>query len=483
MMKRREFLATTAFAIAAGASAVSAPGMASAERTPEAAPLRSHRPPPSQRRFVSQAVEKTIRTVSAKIADPELAWIFQNCYPNPLDTTVDFTVANGRPDTFVITGDIPAMWLRDTMYQMWPYLPLARHDPHLRTMIQGVVHRMAHCVLIAPYAEAFLKTTRQKSIWQTDHTHMAPGVWEHKWEVDSLCAVIRLSFGYWQSTGDPSPFDADWLTAMDRIVETFHVQQRLTGPGPYRFQRAAWNSTDTLPRGGLGFPAKPNGLIYTMFRPSDDAVIYPLHIPDNLLAAASLEHLASLYTVLKVDDKKIAACRQFAATLRTAVATFGVHPHPAIGKVYAYEVDGFGNAVFMDDANWPGLLSLPYLGACGANDPIYQACRSLAWGSDNPYFFKGKFEGIGSIHTPSGNVWPLSLIMYGLTAASPKEVAWALRQLKLSSAGTGFMHESFNCDNPASFTRPWFAMANVMFGELILHAAQHHPDILRQARI
>ena len=471
-MQRREFLTSTAIAAAsiyAGSS------------TARSAPAyQSHRPPVSQRRFVSAAVERQIHDISAKIADPELAWMFQNCFPNPLDTTVEFSMASGKPDTFVITGDIPAMWLRDTMYQMWPYLPLARHDIHLRNMIQGVIHRMAHCVLISPYAEAFLKSVNDTSPWRSDHTHMAPGVWEHKWEIDSLCAVVHLSHGYWRSTGDTTPFDASWRKAMDRIVETFHAQQRIDGPGPYRFQRAAWNSTDTLPRGGVGFPAKPVGLICTMFRPSDDAVAYPLHIPDNLFAAVSLDQLATMYQSLGADAQQISACTQFARTLHKGVKDYGIKTHGEYGAIFAYEVDGFGNAAFMDDANWPSIISLPYLGLCAADDPVYLASRAFAWGPGNPYFYQGKFEGIGSIHTADGNVWPMSLIMYGLTATKPEEVAWALTQLKLSSAGTGFMHESFDKNDPNTFTRSWFAMANVMFGELIVQTARRFPQVLAQ---
>ncbi len=471
-MKRREFLTS---------AAVAATGLYAAASTVRSAPMRpSRRPPVGQRRFVSAAVEKQIHEISAQIADPEVAWMFQNCFPNPLDTTVEFSMAGGRPDTFVITGDIPAMWLRDTMYQMWPYLPLARHDAHLRSMIQGVIGRMARCVLISPYAEAFVKSVSDPSPWRSDHTHMAPGVWEHKWEIDSLCAVVHLSHGYWLATGDTTPFDASWRKAMDRIVETFHAQQRLDGPGPYSFQRAAWNSTDTLPRGGVGFPAKPVGLICTMFRPSDDAVAYPLHIPDNLFAAVSLQRMAAMYHALGVDDQRINACKQFAKTLHQGVADYGIKIHGDHGRIFAYEVDGFGNAAFMDDANWPSIISLPFLGLCAADDPVYTASRAFAWGPGNPYFYRGKFEGIGSIHTADGNVWPMSLIMFGLTANKPQEVAWAINQLKHSSAGTGFMHESFDKNNPEKFTRPWFAMANVMFGELIVQTAKRYPHVLAQ---
>ncbi len=508
-MKRRNFLISTAIAAVgthltiteSDAAAAPTPTLAKAaavvagyeQSSRDAAYIRaiakptttfvSRRPPKSERRFVSQSVDRTIHEISAKIADPELAWMFENCFPNPMDTTVDFSPAHkndGKPDTFVLTGDIPAMWPRDTMYQMSPYMSLAKHDPHLREMLHGVINRMVDCVLISPYANAYLKTIQEVSPWHVDHTHMAPGVWEHKWELDTPCATIRMSHAYWRATGDVTPFDARWRSAMERIVDTFHVQQRLISPGPYRFQRKTLVSTDTLPRDGLGFPAKPVGLIYTMFRPSDDAVTYPLNIPDNLLAATSLDELSELYGALGIDSAKNEDCKKFSATIRAAVRKFGIVEHGTFGKVYAFEVDGFGNALFMDDAGWPGVLALPYLGACPVNDPIYQASRKLVWGPANPYFYKGKFEGIGSIHTPSNNIWPLSLIMYGLTATTSQQVAWALRQLKISGAGTGFIHESYSANDPAQFTRPWFAWANAMFGELVLHAARHYPGILAE---
>ena len=469
MIRRREFLLGAAVSI--GVSAGQRQTIARSVRT-------SRRPPKSKRRFISKTVDTLVRDVARQIHDPELAWMFENCFPNPLDTTVDYTDHNGKPDTFVITGDIPAMWLRDTMHQMWPYLPLARKDRHLRLMLQGVIHRMARCILISPYAEAFLKSPDDKSIWDSDHTHMAPGVWEHKWEVDSICAVIRFSYGYWTATGDTTPFDTAWLEAMKRIVKTLQTQQRLDGPGPYRFQRDTFNSTDTLPRGGIGFPANPIGLVFTMFRPSDDAVIYPLHIPDNLMAAREMKHLARMLRAIHADAEQVRVCDAFSDQLDGVVRRHGIITPSSADSLYAYEIDGYGNAVLMDDANWPGVLSLPWFKACSPTDATYRASRKRVWSEQNPYFYSGKFEGIGSIHTPAGNIWPMSLIMYGLTAVDEREVAWALRALKNSSAGTGFIHESFDKNDPSKFTRSWFAMANAMFGELVVQTAHRFPSVL-----
>ena len=228
----------------------------------------SHRPPPDQRRFISRAVEETIGRVKAAIGDPELAWLFENCFPNTLDTTVDYSIANGVPDTFVITGDIEAMWLRDSTAQVWPYLPLADGDVHLQNLLAGVIRRQTKCILIDPYANAFNKGPGE-SPWKDDLTDMKPELHERKWEVDSLCYPIRLAHGYWKATGDTSPFDDDWRRAMHLVVRTFREQQRKEGRGPYRFQRVTGWQTDTVAGGGYGNPIRPVGLICSIFRPSD----------------------------------------------------------------------------------------------------------------------------------------------------------------------------------------------------------------------
>lgn len=490
-MERRDFLISTAMA----AIAMRVPPLGEiASAAPPGQPRRfnatdyiheiaqptasraSRRPPITERRFVSEAVEKRLRDIKAKIADPELAWMFENCYPNPLDTTVEFRMTNGRPDTFVLTGDIPAMWPRDTLFQMLPFLPLVPHDPHLRLMIQGVINRMVDCLLLSPYANAYCRNAQQPTPFAHDRTHMVPGVWEHKWELDTPCALIKMSYEYWKVTGDVSAFDARWRKAMEKIVSIFKEQQRLDGPGPYHFQMFTTRATDTLPRSGYGFPARPVGLIYTMFRASDDAVIYPLHIPDNMFAATVLRQLSEVYHAMDGESAQFLSTLKFSQMLANLARDLGTRRQ----NIFAYEIDGFGNAVFMDDAAWPGLLSLPYLGACDRNDPTYQATRKLIWSTENPYFVKGKFESIGSVHVSGDNVWPLSLIMYGLTATDAREVAWSLRSLKLGSAGTGFVHESFNKNDSTRFTRPWFAWANAMFGELIVQTAENYPHVLAE---
>jgi meiotically up-regulated gene 157 (Mug157) protein len=443
----------------------------------------SRRPPQSQRNFTSRAVEETIRTVKAKIADPELAWMFENCYPNTLDTTVRVGTADGSPVTFVITGDIDAMWLRDSSCQVWPYLELARSDADLRQLFRGLIARQVRCILLDPYANAFLqdpKSSKPLSWSVGDLTEMHPGVAERKWEIDSLCYCIRLANGYWRATDDTSSFSAAWGRAMRLAVATLREQQRKHGPGSYHFQRRTEIPTDTQALGGFGNPARPVGLIYSMFRPSDDACIYPLFVPGNLFAMVSLRQLADMASDILHDAEFATECRNFASEIDTALRQYARISDPEHGEIWAYEVDGFGNQLFMDDANTPGLLGLPYLGCCAVDDPTYRGTRARILSDANPYFFKGKAaEGVGGPHVGLDMIWPMSIIMRALTSTDDDEIRQCLKWIKATHAGTGFIHEAFHKDDPARFTRPWFAWANSLFGELIVKLSRECPWILK----
>jgi meiotically up-regulated gene 157 (Mug157) protein len=439
------------------------------------------RPALADRRFSSPAVEAAITRVGARIADPELRLMFGNCLPNTLDTTVFPGTFEGHPDTFVITGDIDAMWLRDSSAQVWPYLPFAREDKQLASLIEGVIRRQSRCILIDPYANAFLRSASDKPLsWSVhDETEMLPGVGERKWEVDSLCYTIRLAHGYWKATGSAAPFDQQWRASAHRIIQTFRQQQRKDGRGPYHFQRSSPVPTDTVPLSGYGNPARPVGLIYSMFRPSDDSCIYPLFIPANHFAVVSLRQLAeiadSVLHDLELANESIALAKE----VETALAQHG-HASNRNGDVlWAYEVDGYGNTLLMDDANAPGLLSLPYLGCCAVSDPVYQRTRAWVLSLDNPYFFRGKAgEGIGGPHQGLNYIWPMSILFRAFTSTDDQEIRTCLRTLRDTTAGTQFLHESFQKDNAADFTRAWFAWANTLFGEFILHLAETNPAIL-----
>lgn len=464
MTTRRSFLRNGTIAMAGMSLAGSANLMASVN----GAPYVSRRPEISKRNFTSAAVEKTIAATKPHLKDPKLAWMFENCFPNTLDTTVEFAMKNGKPDTFVITGDIHAMWLRDSTAQVWPYMPLVNEDATLKNLVAGLVNRQTWCVLLDPYANAFNKELVPGE-WMSDRTDMKPGLHERKWEIDSLCYTVRLAHQYWKITGDTSVFDTDWQKAAGLILETFLVQQRKNGLGPYKFERETPRQLDTLSNLGYGRPLKPVGLINSSFRPSDDASTYGFLIPSNLFAIVSLKQLAEISNTVTGDRAFAQKCIALANEVDAAVKKYAIVEHPRHGKVYAYEVDGFGNATFMDDANVPSLLALPYLGCVERNDEVYKNTRNLVWSEDNPYFFKGKAgEGIGGPHVGYDMVWPMSIIMRAMTSQDDNEIAWCIKTLRNTDADTGFMHETFHKDDPAIFSRSWFAWANTLFGELII---------------
>ena len=446
-----------------------------------AAERPTKRPPPAERRFISKAGEAKIEEVRHFLgSDSELAWVFANCFPNTLDTTVHVGTFEGKPDTFVITGDIPAMWLRDSTAQVWPYLPLVTKDAELQKLMVGVINRQTRCILIDPYANAF-NYDREGSEWEHDATAMKPELHERKWEIDSLCYPMRLAHGYWKATGDLSPFGERWRQAMRLVIRTFREQQRFDGQGPYKFQRNTDTPNDTLNLDGYGNPVKPCGLIASGFRPSDDACIFPFLIPSNLFAATELRNLAELAHALR-DAELAGQAKTLSDEVAAAVRKHGSVEHPKYGSIYAYEVDGFGNRLFMDDANVPSLLSLPYLGCVESSDAVYQNTRRFVLSGDNPYFFRGKVaEGIGGPHVGLDMIWPLAIIVRGLTSSDEKEIGDCLTSLLRSHAGTGFMHEAFHKDDPSKFTRPWFAWANTLFGEFVLKVVAEHPSVLKQA--
>ncbi len=430
---------------------------------------QSSRPPESERLFHSDAVERTISQVKVLLTDPKLAWMFENCFPNTIDTTVHFRIDDeGKPDTFVYTGDIHAMWLRDSGAQVWPYVAFANEDPALKSMLEGVIRRQLNSIILDPYANAF-NYGPTGGEWQTDITDMIPEVHERKWEIDSLCYPLRLAYEYWKVTGDTSIFDETWVLAVQKILDTFTEQQRYEGTGSYRFLRDTQRAFDTLSNNGFGTPVKPCGLIASSFRPSDDATTLQFLIPSNFFAVSVLKKAAEILEQVNGHGQMAARCRELAGEVENALKENAVYDHPHFGKIYAYEVDGFGNHLLMDDANAPSLLSLPYLTDMDVSDPVYQNTRRFVWSEYNPYFFSGKSgEGIGGPHVGYDMIWPMSIMMKAFTSTDDAEVAQCIAMLLDTDAGTGFIHESFHKDDATNFTRPWFAWQNTLFGELIL---------------
>ena len=440
----------------------------------------SKRPTVADRHFTSEVVEKLIEQIKQDITDPKLRWMFENCYPNTLDTTVKFQIKNGRPDTFVISGDIHAMWLRDSSAQLWPYLQLMKDDKQLQALIAGLINRQAECILLDPYANAF-NDGPIGSYWETDYTQpMKKELHERKWELDSLCYPIRIAYFYYLLTGDTSVFDSTWHNAMQLAVKTMKEQQRKNGNGPYSFARNCERPTDSQINGGFGAPIKPNGMIVSSFRPSDDATQYGFLVPSNMFAVVSLRQLAEIENKVYQHTEFAKECTDLSDEIDRAIQKYAIVNHPVCGKIYAFEVDGFGNSLCMDDANVPSLLAAPYLGYCSQDDPLYQNTRKFIWSDNNPYFFSGKSgEGVGGPHVGLNYAWPMSIIIKGLTTDDTNELKDCLTLLRNTDGNTGFMHESFNVNDDNDFTRSWFAWTNTLFGELIVKIHNNHPELLK----
>lgn len=433
--------------------------------------------PVNPEKFVSPAVDETVRAVSERIADPRLRDLFGRCLTNTLDTTVVFRDHPSEPDTFVITGDIPAMWLRDSAAQVWPYLRFVRDDARLARLVRGVVARHARMVLLDPYANAFTFDETGTTEHAGDLTEMRPGVFERKFEVDSLAYVIRLAAGYHAATHDRTIFTPDWLMAMHTIVDTLTVEQDHPSRSSYCFERPNAPEISTLEY-GVGTPVARTGMPWSGFRPSDDRCEFHFLVPSAAFTVVMLQKLAHL--VVQAGDTDLAhRAAHLAAQIQGGIHAHARVTHPVHGEILAYEVDGLGNAVLMDDANVPSLLSLPYLGWCEADNPLYVSTRRFVLGRANPHFAVGSLgEGVGSPHTPDGRVWPLSVIMRVLTSRDEREMVACLRMLRDLAGPEGLMHESVNPDDPAEFSRAWFAWANTLFGEMILHLAEAHPAVL-----
>lgn len=476
-LTRRNFVQAGTIAVAGTMAAGSGIAAVNAGQT-----YTSLRPPVDKRKFTSEAVEKMIREVKVKIKNPKLAWIFENCYPNTLDTTVTHREKDGKPDTFVITGDIHAMWLRDSSAQVWPYLPLVKEDAKLKRMISGLIRRQTDCILIDPYANAF-NDGPGKSEWLTDLTDMKPELHERKWEIDSLCFPVRLAYHYWKISGDSAIFTDKWQKAAHSIITTFKDQQKKSGKGSYSFMRKTEKASDTQFGNGYGLPVRPVGLICSAFRPSDDATFFQFLVPSNYFAVVSLRQIAEIATKVLKDEALAREAVALALEVETALGKYAVATHTTAGKIIAYEVDGYGNHLFMDDTNMPSLLTLPYMDAIPSNDPLYLNTRKFVLSDANPWFFRGKnVEGIGGPHVNGGYdyIWPMSIIFRAMTSRDTNEIRQCLKWLIETDANTGFMHEAFLKDDPETYSRSWFAWANTLFGELVIKIYHEYPSLLAE---
>lgn len=408
-------------------------------------------------------IKDTAKKISNSISNNKLKNLFYNCFINTIDTTV----ICGDDDVFVITGDIPAMWLRDSTSQIEHYINFVNEYPELKKLFVGLIKRQIKCILIDPYANAFnIEPNGQK--WDNDITDDNPWVWERKYEIDSLCFPVRLIYKFWKESGDKSFFDDEIKKALIKILEVWKIEQNHFENSKYSFQRLNCQPSDTLTNNGLGNPVKYTGMTWSGFRPSDDACTYGYLIPSNMFAVVVLSYMEEIFETIYNDLKLKELSSQLKFQIEEGINKFGIVEHEEFGKIYAYETDGFGNYNFMDDANVPSLLSIPYIGYKSSNDEIYQNTRKFILSKNNPYYYEGTFaSGIGSPHTPENYIWHIALSMNGLTTSNKDEIKNIAKTLINSDAETGFMHEGFHKDNPNKFTRDWFAWSNSLFADFI----------------
>lgn len=417
---------------------------------------------------VPSAVYDRINEYCEKLKDyPKLAQLYKNCYPNTLETTVK-EKENG--EIFVLTGDIPAMWLRDSTAQVSHYLPLAGKDEETRKIIKGVIKAQFSYILKDPYANAFNEEANSHG-HVNDIPKNNPWVWERKYEIDSLCYPVRLAYLYYKATGDSSVFDDTFEKAAEEIVSLWKREQRHFENSPYRFTRFGCPWSDTLHNDGMGMPVSYTGMTWSGFRPSDDACTFGYLVPSNMFAVVVLGYLIEIFEKFYNNEKLISDCKILVEDIQHGIENYAVYDHPKYGKIYACETDGMGNRKLFDDANVPSLLSIPYIGYADKNDEMYKRTRAFILSEDNPYYYKGKYgEGVGSPHTKAGFIWHIALSMQGLTSDDPEEIRKILDILANTDADTGYMHEGFNADDSTDFTREWFAWSNSIFAEFVEYA-------------
>lgn len=412
--------------------------------------------------------DKIYKEAELKLKDNQkLLTTFKNCFKSTIDTTTK-VLPNG--EAFVFTGDIPAMWLRDSSAQVVHYLPFVKEEKELEVVIEGLIKRQMRCILMDCYANAFNEEENNNRL-HYDKTLLDSFVWERKYEVDSLCYPIQLAFLYYKETGNKKIFDETFTKACHAIVDTFITEQHHEN-SPYNFERDIskheWRDTETLQNNGKGLPVNYTGMTWSGFRPSDDACTFGYLIPSNMFAVVILGYMEEIFTDVIKDEYLLQKVKKLKHDINYGIQKYGIYHHPKFGDIYAYETDGFGNYVLMDDANVPSLLSIPYLGYTKNDDPIYQNTRRFILSKDNPFYFEGKVaKGIGSPHTPKDYIWHIALSMQALTASDRDETLALVEMILATDADCNVMHEGINVDDPKQFTRPWFAWANSLFAELV----------------
>jgi meiotically up-regulated gene 157 (Mug157) protein len=274
--------------------------------------LAYQRPSEECRTFKSQGLEDVVSRMESVIKDPDLYRLFQNAYPNTLDTAIKwkgYAADNDEEElTFIITGDINAMWLRDSSNQLQSYLPIlnASSDANsIASLYRGVINLQARYLLTSPYCNAFQPPVEsgispsQNGAGSDDNVYPSysnSSVFECKYELDSLAAFLQISSDYYNATGDLDFFGKfRWVQAIQSILQ---VAENMTTPtygpdgavlqSPYTYTRNTNRATETFSNDGIGNPvANGTGLIRSGFRPSDDSTIFQFYIPSNMVHPTS----------------------------------------------------------------------------------------------------------------------------------------------------------------------------------------------------
>lgn len=415
--------------------------------------------PKSVQHFMEQMTQKC-----HEANQPRWAENFNAGFANTLLTTVR---RYNDGTTFLLTGDIPAMWLRDSTAQFRPYLVIAKDDDDIRSLITGLVKRQFKYINMDPYANAFNETPNNKG-HQTDHTEMTPWIWERKYEIDSLCYPIQLAYLLYKQTGETSQFNEDFHEGVKKVLSVWETEQH-HDQSPYRFERDTTRLEDTLTNDGKGTPVDYTGMTWSGFRPSDDACQFGYLVPSNMFAVVVLGYIVELYSTLFTDMTVLEQANKLKKEIDDGIKEHAIVENNDGENIFAYEVDGKGHYSIMDDSNVPSLMAAPYLGYLDKNDPLYLSTRKTLLSKENPYFYEGEFaKGIGSSHTPENYVWPIALAIEGLTTDDKQEKERILNLLVDCDGGTHLMHEGFDVNNPNHFTREWFSWANMMFCELVM---------------
>lgn len=497
--------------------------------------LPSQRPHPGCRKFTSKAVEKVIDDLLPHFKDPDLAKIFENAFPNTLDTTIRWhvdgvkTKAPQSPllrdrdrwqgaQSFVVTGDIDAEWLRDSTNQLSQYQRLAASSPEISNLLLGAINTQSEYIIQSPYCNAFQPPSASRfppaHNGQDDYVHPTyePSVvFECKYELDSLANFLSLSNQFHAATNDTSYLTPRWFKALSTVLavideqslSTFDPKTKTYRGNEYTFSRNTRTGTETLNLNGIGNPlANGTNLVRSAFRPSDDACTFGFLIPSNAMLSVELNrtsHHLLQYTSQQrqqpnptITPSQTTAITTLAhkladrATLiRTGILEHAVIQTPDFGRVLAYETDGYGSHLLMDDANVPSLLSLPLLGFLEHTDPLYVATRRLILSPRNPYYLSGAaFSGIGGPHIGLRNAWPMSVLVQALTTEDEAEIVACLEKVKNVSV-FGLVNESVDVEtgvdpkgNGEGMTRSWFAWANSVFAQVILTLAEERPGLI-----